>query len=151
MSLVIREAQASDAAAISNLLIRSFANDLAAEHSAEFTRQMIALWTPKHVGRLLANRYTLVACPVDEIIGTASLYQNSIRMVAVRSDWHRLGVGTALVGRLIERAAETLPVLTVQSTCLAERFYQKLGFVKQQDHYSNEQRYIIMELVVRTF
>jgi hypothetical protein len=37
MSLAIREAHASDAAAISSLLIRSFANDLAAEHSAEFT------------------------------------------------------------------------------------------------------------------
>jgi GNAT superfamily N-acetyltransferase len=138
MSLAIREAHASDAAAISGSLIRSFANDLAAEHSAEFTRQMIALWTTQHVGRLLANWYTLVACPVDEIVGTASLYQNSIRMVAVRSDWHRCGVGTALVRRLIERAAETHSVLTVQSTCFAERFYQKLGFVKQQDHCSNE-------------
>ena len=107
---------------------------------------MIALWTPQHVGRLLANRYTLVTCPVDEIVGTASLYQNSIRMVAVRSDWHRCGVGTALVRRLIERAAETQSVLTVQSTCFAERFYQKLGFVKQQDQCSNERRYIIMEL-----
>ena len=79
----------------------------------------------------------------------ASLYENSIRMVAVRSDHHRRGVGTALMRRLIARAASTIPVLTVQSTLLAERFYGKLGFVKQQEHCVDGRRYIIMQLMLR--
>ena len=52
--------------------------------------------------------------------------------------------------RLIDRASSTIPVLTVQSTLLAERFYEKLGFVRQRDHYVEGQRYILMQLAHRT-
>lgn len=148
MDLCIREVMGSDAPAISKLMVRSFVEDLAVENTPEFTARMVQVWTPEHVSRLLLDRYTLVACHNEEIVGTASLHANSLRMVAVRPDHQRCGTGTKLLRPLIQRATAASPVLTVQSTLLAERFYQKLGFVKQRDHFSAGQRYVLMELVL---
>lgn len=150
VSFSIREALAADAAAISSLMIGSFADDLAGELSVEFTRQMIGLWTPGHVARLLSGRYTLVACLDGHVIGTASLYQSSIRMVAVGSRYHRRGVGTALLRALIERAARTIPVLSVQSILSAEGFYESRGFDRQQEHCVGGQRWVDMRLTLGT-
>ena len=145
-AFIIREAGTADARAISRLMIESFEGPLSTEYKPDFVNQMVALWTPAHVARLLANRTTLVACRGADVIGTASLFQNSLRMFVVRTDQHRAGIGGALGEQLIAKAqTRDLAVLTVQSTLFAECFYGSLGFQRVRTCALYGQSYVIME------
>ena len=81
----------------------------------------------------------------QEIIGTAGLDGSTVRSVFVRPDWHRKGVGVAVM-RKIEEIAKLRGIhqLTVPSSITAEGFYRRLGFASVRDEFHGNERTIVM-------
>lgn len=76
----------------------------------------------------------LLACDADgNAIATARMLDDGhIGRMAVLKPWRGRGVGTALMRRLIQLAADTgYPEVFLHAQCTAEPFYQRLGFVAE--------------------
>jgi ribosomal protein S18 acetylase RimI-like enzyme len=83
------------------------------------------------------SAFHVVALWESQIIGSARLRAlskelGSIAYVAVLTEFQNQGIGTRLVEKLIEVAAEqNLPTLRVMTRTSALKFYQRLGFVAE--------------------
>jgi putative acetyltransferase len=136
MSYSIRHATAADAEAVWRIM-----ND---ESAYSGTLQLPYSSVDRWRERLAPadGVVSLVACSGDQIVGTASLHLNtktprrahagSLGM-AVPAAWQRKGVGTALLGAIVELADSWLGLARLELTVYVDNeaalaLYRKLGF-----------------------
>ena len=105
------------------------------------------LWK-KRLGESADQPYSLVACVEGEVVGMAALIPNSKHArrshaasigMAVHDKWHSQGVGSALVGALVELADKWLNLSRLELTVFTDneagiRLYKKFGFEVEGTH-----------------
>lgn len=77
------------------------------------------------------ERIILVATENSNVVGTASLLKDSVRMMFVDQQLHCKGIGKALLQRIEKIANDNgISKLNVSSSLNADGFYEKMGFTK---------------------
>ena len=131
--IVYRPMEADDAAAVSRLILDSFAEFIAGEYTeegrAEFTRYV----QPEVlVDRTSTNHFVLVAMAADRPAGVIELRDNDhVSLLFVDSTFQRHGVARELLLRALSVARPAKPGLdrvTVNSSRFGVPIYEKLGF-----------------------
>jgi len=114
---------------------------------AEIERLVRNFSTAK-VREMLAERQTLVALSEGKVVGTGALQGAEIKSVFVSPDWHRKGIGTALVCELERIAArEGHATLEVSSSLSATVFYAALGYSERSRKFFAEEETVTMSKV----
>lgn len=145
MTVEIRAARASDATAISAVIIATLRSSNARDYSAAVIERVAHHFTPNALVELIGKRTVFVAEQDDQVVGTASLDAGVIRTVFVRSDLHGQGIGRMLMATLEQVARDRhIEVLQVPSSLTAEPFYRTLGFTTVREVLNGEERTIVM-------
>lgn len=146
MNSQIRLATAEDAAAISQVIIRSLRQSNAQDYSPEVIAQVEKSFSPEAVCALLSQRLVFVATVDHRVVATASLDGDVVRSVFVDPIHQGGGLGRQLMATLESIAIDAkIAVLRVPSSITAEGFYIKLGFRKVRDEFHGAERTIVME------
>jgi predicted N-acetyltransferase YhbS len=144
--VVIRDAVAADAHAISKVILDSLRTTNARDYTSDIIERLAQNFTVERVAMQLKERQVVVALVEAEIVGTASLASGSIHAVFVAPSLQNKGIGETLMRELHRRASVSgVTKLTVQSSITAEPFYAKLGYVAVGDKYHGAERTIVME------
>ncbi len=150
-SIVIRDAVAADAPAISKVILDSLRTTNARDYTCDIIERLAQNFTVDRVAGQLKERQVVVALVEREIVGTASLGNGAIHAVFVVPNLQSKGIGETLMRELHRRAvASGIAKLTVQSSITAEPFYAKLGYLAVGDRYHGEERTIVMERHLET-
>jgi predicted N-acetyltransferase YhbS len=145
-SVVIREADAAEAPAISKVILDTLRTTNARDYTQDIIERLAQNFTIERVARYLREREVVVALVGNEIVGTASLERAAIHAVFVASNSQNRGIGRSLMRELHRRAGvKGISRLIVQSSITAEPFYAKLGYATIRDNYYGAERTIIME------
>lgn len=97
-------------------------------------------WTRQRVSRSIANRDTssIVMCKGSRIVAFAIMFFGEehahLNLLAVRPEFHRLGLGTRMM-RWLEESAQTAGIRAIHLEVRARnqnarRFYRRLGFLQ---------------------
>jgi predicted N-acetyltransferase YhbS len=144
--IVIRDAVAADAPAISKVILDSLRTTNARDYACDIIERLAQNFSVERVAAQLRERQVVVALVATEIVGTASLGNDAIHAVFVAPNLQNKGIGETLMGELHRRAgAAGMTKLTLQSSITAEPFYAKLGYRAVGDKYHGAERTIIME------
>ena len=139
MAVTIRDMTAGDADEVCALVQANYDGVIAAWHSPEEVARLRAVVTPAWVAGQLEWSRVFVA--VDEragILATAALAdlgpatprRYCVRQCFVRTDHHRRGLGTRIMGHVCTAAREAGATrLHVPSSRNAVAFYRRLGFL----------------------
>ncbi len=146
IACTIRIAHATDAPAISAVIIRSLRETNSRDYAPEIIARVERSFAPAAIIDFLSRRTIFVAECDGRIVGTASLDQAVVRTVFVAPDVQGRGIGRSLMAAVM-REAETrhIVVLSVPSTVTAEPFYARLEFRAVRDAWHGDERTIIME------
>lgn len=136
MEIPTRRAVDSDASAIADVWLRSFAEALPGVRRAH-TDQEVRAWlrdvvVPKHE--------TWVATVDDSVVGMMVLGDGELDQLYVDPSWQGCRIGHRLVELAKQRCPAGLALWTFQVNGPAQRFYQRRGFVavERTDGHSNE-------------
>jgi predicted N-acetyltransferase YhbS len=144
-SIVIRDAVAADAPAISKVILDSLRATNARDYTHDIIERLAQNFSVEWVMTQLLEREVVVALVEDEIVGTASLGSARIHAVFVAPNSQNRGIGRSLMRELHRRAgARGITKLTVQSSITAEAFYAKLGYAAVGDKFYGAERTIVM-------
>ncbi|AWM92964.1 GNAT family N-acetyltransferase [Pseudomonas sp. 31-12] len=142
----IRPATPADAAAISQVIIRSLRQSNAQDYSPDIIAQVEKSFSIESVRALLSQRQVFVATIENRVVATASLDRDVVRSVFVDPTHQGRGLGRQLMATIESIATEAkIEVLRVPSSITAEAFYFKLGFRKVRDEFHGAERTLIME------
>jgi N-acetylglutamate synthase-like GNAT family acetyltransferase len=146
MDCRIRIATSGDAAAISQVVIRSLRESNAQDYSPEIIEQVEQSFSPAAILHLLTLRQVYVATSDDHVVATASLDGGIVRSVFVDPASQGAGIGRQLMAMIQSVAVNAgVKFLRVPSSITAEGFYSSLGFEKVRDEFHGAERTIIME------
>ncbi len=133
---VIRRAKPEDNEAVGRVHLRAI-KEICASH---YTPEEIEAWaiprTPEKYQQAIRSKEFYVAVEEDVIVGFGVLNGESreIEAVYVSPLVRRRGVGLMILGLLEERGrALDLEVLSLNASLNAVRFYQKAGYVAQEE------------------
>jgi GNAT superfamily N-acetyltransferase len=128
----VRDACEQDAEAACSVIRRSISELCCPDHRGDaLTLQAwLANKTPGSVRECIREQHVLVAVEGSVILGVAAISASgTILLNYVSPDARFRGVSKALVRALEERAARLgLPLLTLDSTSTAARFYRAVGY-----------------------
>jgi GNAT superfamily N-acetyltransferase len=115
---------------------------------AEIERLMQNFSTDKVRG-LMQTRRTWIAFAKGLVIGTGALQGTEVKSVFVSPDWHRKGIGAALM-RTLEKTAERegLRILEVSSSLSATDFYSALGYIEKSRKFYGEEETVLMSKTI---
>ncbi|WP_300039327.1 GNAT family N-acetyltransferase [uncultured Roseobacter sp.] len=118
---------------------------------AEINR-LLQNFTTERIAGLLQQRQTLVALAGEQIVGTGAIRGAELKSVFVAPDWHRRGIGVALVCELAKIAArDGIETLEVSSSLSATQFYSSLGFIeKSRNFFGDEETVLMTKAIART-
>jgi GNAT superfamily N-acetyltransferase len=146
MNCLIRKATDKDADAISRVIISALRESNRQNYSAAIIARVEQSFSPPAVLCFLAQRQVFVATIGEDVIGTASLDQATVRSVFVAPSHQNLGVGRGLMAAVEAAAAvEGVSRLRLRSSITAQSFYQSLGYSSIGDEYHGAERTIVME------
>jgi predicted N-acetyltransferase YhbS len=146
MDCLIRIATNGDAAAISQVVVRSLRESNAQDYSPEIIDQVEQSFSPTAILHLLIQRQVYVATIDDHVVATASLDRDIARSVFVDPASQGAGIGRQLMAMIQSIAVNKgVKLLRVPSSITAEGFYSALGFKKIRDEFHGAERTIIME------
>jgi GNAT superfamily N-acetyltransferase len=135
--VVLRRAEAADAAAVADLFLASFHATYAFPlvHSDDEVRGWIA-------DDLLPTEETWVAEAGDRLVGMMALDDHGIGQLYIAPDRIGRGVGRAFVELAKQRRPDGLELYTFQVNARARRFYERNGFevAKLGDGSGNEEQ-----------
>jgi N-acetylglutamate synthase-like GNAT family acetyltransferase len=145
-TVVIRSATTSDAAAISDLILRALHEVNIRDYGPVLIAEQAKNWTVDGVVSKMQTRATYVAVDGNNVVGTAGFDGKQVRTVFVRPDQHKRGVGSLLMRAVealaIERGLDRLSLL---SSITAQGFYQRLGYNSFRDVFHGAERTILKE------
>lgn len=111
---------------------------------AEISR-LLGNFTPDNVAAMLKQRYTLVVLVEESIVGTGAIQGTEIKSVFVVPEWHRKGIGTALMNELEEMAASLgVETLEVSSSLFARPVYSALGYIEKSRNFFGDEETVHM-------
>ena len=146
MDCLIRIATNGDAAAISQVVVRSLRESNAQDYSPEIIDQVEHSFSPAAILHLLTQRQVYVAIVDDHVVATASLDRDIVRSVFVDPAYQGASIGRQLMAMIQSIAVnKDVKLLRVPSSITAEGFYSSLGFEKVRDEFHGAERTIIME------
>jgi GNAT superfamily N-acetyltransferase len=149
-AIEIRPAMASDAAAISRVVIRTLRMTNARDYTPDVIERLAATFTPQRFLALIISRPVYVALAHGTISGTANLDGAAPRAVFVDPDHQGQGIGAGLMAAIENLARiRAVPTLYLQSSVTAEGFYRKLGYVAVGDGRLGAERTIMMQKSLR--
>lgn len=129
--LIIREMQEGEEQALWDVFY-SAVHDVAARH---YSQSQLDAWAPGSFDRnywveRMRKLQPFVAQAGDRIVGYTDLQPSGfIDHFFVSGEWGGRGVGTALMGHLLETAKlHRIPLLTGFISLAAQSFFQKFGF-----------------------
>ncbi|MGE8147083.1 N-acetyltransferase family protein [Pseudomonas frederiksbergensis] len=147
MNTRIRPATPQDAAAISQVIIKSLHQSNAQDYPPDIIAQVEKSFSTESILALMDQRQMFVATIDRQVVATASLDRDVVRSVFVAPHHQGLGLGRTLMTTLQSIAHDAnIKVLRVPSSITAEGFYLKLGFRKIRDEFHGAERTIIMDL-----
>jgi GNAT superfamily N-acetyltransferase len=145
-AIEIRPAIASDAAAISRVVIRTLRVTNARDYTPDIIDRLAATFSPQRFLALIISRPVYVAIARGTIVGTANLDGAAPRAVFVDPDHQGQGIGAGLMAAIENLARiRAVPTLSLQSSVTAEGFYRKLGYVAVGDGLLGTERTIMMQ------
>ena len=145
MNLQIRLAGASDASAISQVVLAALRESNAADYSQEIIEQVAANFSPAAILGLLEQRQVFVATDDQQVVATASLDRDVVRSVFVDPRCQGSGIGRQLMMAIHQAAVRAgIDTLRVPSSLTAEGFYRRLGYEVQGEQFHGAERTIIM-------
>ena len=131
MKFVIREARAGDYAAIGQL----FFETIRSVNLRDYTPEQVAAWAPavwsgEDWRKRLAGQVVLVAMEGAMVAGFVSIEENGhVDLLYVHKDRQRQGVGSALLGRVIELAIQwKLASVYTEASITARGLFERHGF-----------------------
>ncbi|TGO05727.1 amino-acid N-acetyltransferase [Serinibacter arcticus] len=118
-AVTVRRAVAADARAIRDLVVPY------AERRILLAKELVGYYES-------VQEFLVAVSPDGDVVGCGALHVmwrdlGEVRTLAVREDWVRAGVGRALVGALLDRAAE-LGLERVFCLTFEVDFFSRLGF-----------------------
>ncbi|MEX3015662.1 GNAT family N-acetyltransferase [Gymnodinialimonas hymeniacidonis] len=118
---------------------------------AEINR-LLQNFTTEKIAALLQQRQTLVALFGERIVGTGAIQGAEVKSVFVAPDWHRRGIGAAIVYELEKIAArDGIETLEVSSSLSATQFYSVLGYIEtSRNIFGNEETVQMTKALART-
>lgn len=122
---LLRQAVATDAAAIAEVYLRSFDAALPSvrrAHSDDEVRSWVR-------DVLVPGGGVFVADINADVVGLLALSDGWIKLLYVDPQWQRCGIGTQLISMAKLRAPSGLLLWTFQVNRPAQRFYERHGFV----------------------
>lgn len=127
--MLIREFKERDAKELSELIIKN----LETVNIKDYPQEAINALNPRNLPDKLIqkskNRVLLIIKEKKHIIGTASLVENEVKSVFVKTDLHKQGVGKRLMQKIEEIAKEkNIKNLFLFASLTAVKFYKKLGY-----------------------
>ena len=135
--LVIRDAGADDATAISALVQRTVRISNGRDYPAQVIDQIVANFAPDKVGQRMAERDVFVCQMGDRIVGTIALGGDRLRTLFVEPELQQAGIGARLVAHLEAYALKAgVSELKLSSSLTARGFYERLGYrmVQREEH-----------------
>jgi GNAT superfamily N-acetyltransferase len=138
MRIVLRRAVDSDAAAVADVWLGSFAAALPGVRQAH-TAEEVRAWI-RDV--LVPNHETWVATVDDTVVGMMAVGDDELDQLFVDPAWQGRTIGHRLVELAKQRCPTGLALWTFQVNEVAQRFYERHGFVavERTDGQDNEQR-----------
>ncbi|VXD05163.1 GNAT family N-acetyltransferase [Pseudomonas sp. 8Z] len=145
MPIEIRPARASDAHAISRVIISALHVSNARDYAPEVIERVEQSFSVERVAQLIDTRQVLVAECNRQLLGTASLDGEVVRTVFIDPPMQGQGVGRLLMLAITRLAREQgIAELLVPSSLTARGFYQRLGFELQREVVDGAERTLVM-------
>jgi N-acetylglutamate synthase-like GNAT family acetyltransferase len=145
MPIEIRPARASDAPAISRVIISALRVSNARDYAPEVIERVEQSFSVVRVAQLIDTRQVLVAERNRQLLGTASLDGEVVRTVFIDPPMQGQGVGRLLMLAITRLAREQgIAELLVPSSLTARGFYQRLGFELQREVVDGAERTLVM-------
>ena len=136
--IILRAPLAADLPEISPLVLGLIPRHIGGTATADGLRQLRAYMEPGAIGRRLTGithpprNPAVVACSGARIVGYGAVRNDThVSQIYVAEDWHRRGVGSALLRGLIDAVRRRHPSatkVTLNATPRAVEFYLRLGF-----------------------
>jgi putative acetyltransferase len=127
--LLIRDATADDAAAISALVQRTAQVSNRHDYSTEALAWIVANFAVEKIADRMRARHTFVCLLDGRIVGTIGLGGDRLRTLFVEPDLQGSGVGARLVAHLEAHArCAGVAELKLSSSLTARGFYERLGY-----------------------
>ena len=144
--ITIRLATKDDATAISSVVCNTLRRSNAQDYSETVIDRLLNNFTPQCIAEMMSRRTVFVAIGHDEVVGTASLQQATVKTVFVAPEHQRKGVGSRLMNAVEASAKEAgLRSLTVASSLTAESFYTALGYKFLEYKLFGEEKTVVMK------
>jgi N-acetylglutamate synthase-like GNAT family acetyltransferase len=145
MPIEIRPARASDAPAISRVIISALHVSNARDYAPEVIERVEQSFSVERVAQLIDTRQVLVAERNRQLLGTASLDGEVVRTVFIDPPMQGQGIGRLLMLAITRLAREQgIAELLVPSSLTARGFYQRLGFELQREVVDGAERTLVM-------
>lgn len=134
----LRRADVSDADAVADVWLRSFAASLPTVRPAHTDDEVRAWIHSVVIGQLEA----WVATAEDAVVGIMALDDTDIDQLYLDPQWRGQGIGDLLVAHAKSRRPSGLGLWTFQVNTPAGRFYERHGFIEvaRTDGAGNEER-----------
>ena len=146
-NLSIRKFRETDAERVSNIIRDNLTHVNCKDYPEDVIQYMHELHSPKYLRSISNKRKVYVALCEDVVVGTASIDDDVIYTVYTDIRYHRKGIGKKLMDLLEEIASNNgLRVVKLYASITAQKFYEKLGYIKIGEENSAEfGKGIIME------
>lgn len=135
--ILIRDATADDAAAISALVQRTAQVSNRPDYTAEALASIVANFAADKVAGRMRERHTFVCQRDGRVVGTIALGGDRLRTLFVEPALQGSGLGARLVAHL-EAHARSVGVseLKLSSSLTARGFYERLGYrmIRLEEH-----------------
>jgi histone acetyltransferase (RNA polymerase elongator complex component) len=134
-SLQIRYFADDDASQVLDIRRRNLEQADKNDYSIEIIQKMIDTLTCEKLVAIAKDpqRIILVAVNNSQVVGSASLYEDNVRLMFVDPDFQHKGIGTQLL-QIIEKVAKEKGIakLSLKSSLPAEGFYQGFGYLSER-------------------
>jgi GNAT superfamily N-acetyltransferase len=129
--IIIRRFESGDATEVSRLIIDNLMLVNVIDYGEAAVKQMALFYSPEWILRYAQSSEMYVAEVRSDIIGTATLDQERVRMVFVRIDHQKRGIGKLLMRHVEETAIrQNHTRVVLLANVGAVGFYRNLGYVQ---------------------
>lgn len=127
--LEIRKMTDKDCVAVTRIIHDNLRHVNSRDYPEEIINHMCRHFTPAYISEISTTRNVYVIVKDSEIVGTASLDQDTIYTVFVDVQHHRSGIGRKLIQHIENVALQSgVAQLNLPSSITGQGFYEKLGY-----------------------